>query len=410
MPTLPRLAAAAVTSMLALPAGAMAASTHTGVVLSAGHHSLQVVDAGHVVHAYGYRGTLPHLRPGSRISFAQSRNAVSHVRVTGVSHTVSYLASVVRSSGGHVVLRLADGRTVRFSSKQVAGRHRGRGHKVRAAFARAGGLTITIQGLQPGATVLITETVAADGAVTITITLQPGAGNGSGSAGGGAGNGSEAGGVVTDVQDDNFTIQTDSGSSMTFQMDAADLADVGMTPCDTVDVTYHQSGGALVADNVDDNGTSDQGACAGDGSDGGGDSQDAVGTIVSVSAGAISLDTPDQGRIDFTVDPTTGLTDGFLAGDVVDVSYSQNADGSYDVSDIEYVENDSVGVVTAVTPVTVTITDSINGTSETFIADPTENMFSGVTPGDAIDVTWHQAAAGLMAADNVDDLSADGGG
>src|SRR3981081_4334049 len=77
-----RLTVAAAAAMLALPASAIAAPRH-GVVLSvnAAHHRIEVVDGKHLAHAYRYRGSLPKLHPGSRISYARSGKTISHVRV-----------------------------------------------------------------------------------------------------------------------------------------------------------------------------------------------------------------------------------------------------------------------------------------------------------------------------------------
>lgn len=69
-----RLIVAAAAVMLALPASAIAA-TASGTVLSvdAGHRSIQVTDGHHLVDAYHWRGRLPKLRPGSKISFSRVR-------------------------------------------------------------------------------------------------------------------------------------------------------------------------------------------------------------------------------------------------------------------------------------------------------------------------------------------------
>ena len=77
-----RLPVAVAAAMLALPASAAAAPTR-GVVLSvnAGRHTIQVVDGKHQAHGYRYRGSLPRLHPGSRISFAHRGHTIAGVRV-----------------------------------------------------------------------------------------------------------------------------------------------------------------------------------------------------------------------------------------------------------------------------------------------------------------------------------------
>ncbi len=142
-----RTALAAAIAALALPASAAAA---TGVVLSVNsrHHTIEVVDGKHVVHAYHYRGRLPHVRLGARISYGQSADTIHHVRRNGAADgTVAFLARVVRSNSGRLVLRLADGRTV--------------------------SLRLRHQRANRGVVVLVTETTDAQGNLTITITLQP---------------------------------------------------------------------------------------------------------------------------------------------------------------------------------------------------------------------------------------------
>lgn len=110
----------------------------------------------------------------------------------------------------------------------------------------------------------------------------------------------------------------------------------------------------------------------------------------------------DAGALSFAVDPTEGLTDGFLVGDDVDVSYFANADGSLSADDVEYVELDATGVVSMVSDASLTLTDDATGQLDTFSADPDAGLFEGVTPGDEVDVTYHQSAAGYVA-DAVDD-------
>jgi hypothetical protein len=308
----------------------------------------------------------------------------------------------VRTAGKHVVLRLADGRTVSFASRAAAKRTKrtkrtkhARKAIARSASASAPAVTVNIQGLTPGATVLVTETVAPDGTITISITLPA------------AGSGSTAGdqtvdGVVSDVQDDTFTISTADGSSLVLHMNADALAALDMFSCDTVTVSYHTDAGLLVADNVDDTGTSSSGDCAGDSG-----SSDETGPIVSLSSTSVTIATQDQGNMTFSVDPTAGLTDGFLVGDVVDVTYAADSSGANAASDIEYVESDATGVVTAVGAGTISFTDGQTGATDGFTADPSQQLFDGVTVGDQVDVTFHQSS-GQPVVDNVDDLTADG--
>ena len=218
-----RLPVAVAAAMLALPASAVAAPTR-GVVLSvnAGRHTIQVVDGKHQAHGYRYRGSLPRLHPGSRISFAHRGRAIAGVRVAP-GKTVSFYGRVVRSNAGGLTLRLSDGATVSFYSTQVsavrkrvnAQWHRWRSLSAAALHVHAG---LNIAGLAPGTIVLVTETIA-NGHATISVTLPAGSrGNHSGGQGGnqsgnqnqsgdqssgnGAGTGGDAVGTITQLSHD----------------------------------------------------------------------------------------------------------------------------------------------------------------------------------------------------------------
>jgi hypothetical protein len=396
MALMKRLSFATAVAMLALPASALAASGH-GVVLSVDskHHSVQVVDASHVVHAYGYRGRLPRLHAGSKISFRRTGKAISAVKVSRqMSGSVAFLGRVVKSSQHGLVLRLADGKKVTFSANQVhhskTKAAKRRAHAARSASVRAGvaNVTINIQGLQPGVMVLITETVDG-GNVTITISF-PGKSDPV------AGGEQTASGTVTEVDDDAFVLTTDDGSDLRLHMAAGRLAQLGLGVCDTLDVSYHQDAGMLIADHVNSTGSSTSGDCADNRHD-----QDVVGTITQVSGDSVTVATEDQGTMTFSVD-SSDTTDGYQAGDVVDVTYYDNGDGTYSADDVEWVEQDSTGTVTDVSDGSMTITDDQTGHAVTFVADPSDAVFDGVAVGDQVDVTHHQSGD-QQVADSVDD-------
>jgi hypothetical protein len=156
----------------------------------------------------------------------------------------------------------------------------------------------------------------------------------------------------------------------------------------------------LIADKVDPTGTSDSGDCGG-----GQDEQDAIGTITQVSGEGITISTQDQGAMSFAVD-SADVTDGFQVGDMVDVSYTDTGNG-LDASDVEYVEQDSSGTVTAASDGSLTVTDDSTGQPVTFIADPSEGIFDGVAVGDQVDVNYHQSGTAQVA-DSVDDTNDSG--
>jgi hypothetical protein len=337
-----RLTVAVAAAMLALPASAIAAPTR-GVVLSvdAGHRSIQVVDGKHQAHAYRYRGSLPKLHTGSRISFSHRGHTIAKVRVAP-GKTVSFYGRVVRSNAGGLTLRLSDGKTVSFSTKQVssvrkrvnAQWHRWRSLTAASLHVTTGNGTLNINGLAPGTVVLVTETLSG-GHISISVTLPAGTPSAHG-----GGNKSQSG--------------DQSGNQPT--------------------------------DNGDDNGA--------------GTGTDAVGTITQLSQTSVTINVGSR-SMTFSCDPEDDLTDGFATGDLVDVTYDTD-NGSLIASDVEYVEADTTGTVTAVDAASLTLTDSDTGQTQTIVADPDEDMFDGVSVGDGVVVTYHQSA-GQLIADVVDD-------
>lgn len=390
-----------VAAMLLLPATALASSSQ-GVVLSVdgAHHEIQVVDPAHVVHLYRYHGRLPRLHAGSRIRFSRSGRLIRNIRGTsGRAGTVAFYARVVRSSAHGVTLVAADGHRISLSASQLAAR---RGRHTRAQMVThaalgitAGSVTINLLGLQPGVTVLVTESTDSSGNTTVTITLPPTPPTPQSQ---------QASGTVSEVDTDAFVVVTADGSELRMHMAEQDLANLNLSSCQTVDVTYHQDAGMLIADDVQTTGTSTTGDCT--------PTFDATGTITVLSDQAVTIST-DQGPMKFGADPS--LTDGYYVGDLVDVTYTQNADGSLTATDVEYVEMDASGTVTAASATSLTLTDSESGQTDRFVADPYLGVqidgqtFAGIQAGDYVDVSYHQSAAGLVA-DCVDDSGPASGG
>jgi hypothetical protein len=209
-------------------------------------------------------------------------------------------------------------------------------------------------------------------------------------------------GVVTDVQIDSFGVINEDGTVAHISIDPGALANIDMSGCDTVIVSYHQGSGGLVADNVDDYGSSDAGSCVSDGTYY--PAQEETGPITGLSTTSITIDTPDRGSMSFPLIASVELAVGYQLGDMVDVTYSQDPDGTLYVTDIEYVENDSTGVVQSVSQGGLTIIDDSSSQADTFIADPSLQLLQGVALGDEVDVSWHQAANGASVADSVSDF------
>jgi hypothetical protein len=403
---------------LAMPASALAAGASHGVVLSVdrAHHVIRLVDSHHRVHDYSYRGRFRGLHAGETLTYrAHGRRITLIERVQPGSGDVKFFARVLRSTRGALVLVLPDGKKLSFSAHQVRrpGHHARliraavpRHHRPRRVIAHMAGVaraadtaapvTVNIQGLQPGVTVLVTENVDGSGAVTITITLPPPSVTA----------GQQANGVVVDVGEDAFMLQTADGSQLRLHMAQSALQAQNLSDCDTVNVTFHQDNNLLIVDSLQITGSSSSGDCAGGDGGGGDNSTDTIGTITAVSGSGLTI-SADQGTMTFIVDDPS-ITDGFQVGDVVDVSYSQASDGTLDASDVEYSEQDVAGTVTAVSDSSLTLSDQ-SGHSWTFSGDPTQGVFDGVSVGDQVDVTYHQSA-GQQVADVVDDQSSDGGG
>lgn len=310
--------ATALSAPAALAAHAKASSNGRGVVLSAGGHTVRLVDKAHRVgdvhvrSAHGLRrGDVVTVRGGS-------------ARVTGHAGRLSFLGRVVRSSGHGAVVRLGDGSTLK-----VGGGHRPHGRGARSAA----NVTIDFQGLAPGQTLLVTIATDEHGNVAITVrVLSPATDIGDGE--------QDARGVVTDDEGDgSFAIRTDDGSGLRFGdpqrlFEAADAA-----WCDVVEVSFHQAGRRLVADGLRVTGSSDEGACAED------DWADEVdGTVTALAGDGSSLTiAPDDGTADATYavdDPS--LLDGIAVGD--DVAVTLDEDGTaIDVELLDWSEDPGPG-------------------------------------------------------------------
>ena len=306
---------------------------------------------------------------------------------------VSFMAEVVRSNAKGVVLRTKDGRLLSFSTSQIrppkVAARRDHAHRIHAASdltLSSGGVVINVLGLQPGTIVDVTETVGDDGTVTITITLPPVAAS------------EQASGVVTDVEDDAFTIVGSDGTPLRMHMAPEQLSQLGLQDCQTVDVTYHSDGGILIANSVTPVGTSTNGACA--------PTTDTTGVITQVSSDSLTVNT-GQGTVTYSVDPSSGLTDGYQQGDLVDVTSTTNPDGSEQAINICFVEEQANGTVSSVTTSvnggSLTLQDADTGNALTVFADPKNGVqidahaFTGISVGDQVSVTYHQSAGQLIA-------------
>jgi hypothetical protein len=312
------------------------------------------------------------------------------------ARTIRFTAKVVRSSAKGLLLRTQAGRLLRFSASQIrvgslrTGPNGAKHNRLQRYHTdltiSSGGVVVNILGLQPGTTVVVTETIGADGSITITITLPPGPVS------------DTASGVVSDVGDDSFTLVSADGTPLRMHMAPEQLSALGLEVCQTADVSYHQDGGVLIADSVTVTGTATDGDCA--------PTTDTNGVITAVSGDSLSIDT-GEGVVTYSVDPSSGLTDGYQPGDLVDVTSTTNPDGSLQAVNISFVEEEASGSVSSVTTSldggSLTLLDANAGNPLTVYADPSNGVqingraFNGISVGDSVSVDYHQAAGRLIA-------------
>jgi hypothetical protein len=127
---------------------------------------------------------------------------------------------------------------------------------------------------------------------------------------------------------------------------------------------------------------------------------DAFGPITKLTLSSVTVNT-QNGPMTFAA--TIDLTDGYLVGDTVDVTYAQTSTGSLVASDVEPDDYDAVGTVEAVSSGSLTIRTS-GGHERTFTEDPSWGDFKGISVGDQVDVTYYYSN-GHVVIDYVTDLS-----
>jgi uncharacterized membrane protein YgcG len=407
---------------VASPAGASAATAHGTVLLLNSHNrTVELVAAGDAVHAYRYGARFPAVAFGTELAFRAAGNHISHARTLARrASKVSFYARVTSSRAGGLTVSLAGGHHLSFGASRVhdAGSAPTVGQKVLLTVTRVGG------GLS--------VSVASSGKRGPSGS-HPGSGSkGGGSKGGGSkGGGPNAGssgvpnpitgthpiephstvsGVITSIGIDSITFQLPDGSSFSPTVGAASLAylsgDDDLSDCETANVAYSNGSSGPVIDSLTPTGVSTApiseslGDTCADESDG---SVDVVGTIATIGASTFTVDVPGSPAMAFSFDPTQNVLGGNFPGDVVDVTYTQNADGSLTASYVEYVEEYTTGTILAVnTDVgTLDVADAVTGQTDTF--QESDADFSGLTVGETVGVDYY-VAAGLPQADDVESL------
>jgi hypothetical protein len=373
---------AAAAAILCIPASASAAGS-SGVVLtaSAAHHALQVVDRTHVVHAYHVAGKLPAVSPGSRVRFHASGSSIGHV---AVGHrragTVKFLARVLKTGRSGVLLRLGDNKLERLRAKpaRVAGAHR--------SIAPGTIVLVTLR-LAPATSARSHSRRPAFSLVPVSGTSETGA--------------PQASGQVVEMDPGTIVLQDATGKTLRFAVPAPVLSGLQLSLCDTVEVLYHKSGATLVADTVKELNLSNTGACNTDGGAGGDGGTDVIGAITQLTVSGLTITTPG-GAATFLASPD--LTEGFVIGDQVDVTYVQGPGSAPTANDVEYVDQDATGTATYIDSGTLTMVDDTTGKPETFTDDPSNGSFDGINPGDQVDVSYH-VSQGRTVVDSVSDMT-----
>jgi hypothetical protein len=301
----------------------------------------------------------------------------------GRARAVSFYARVLRASSQTLVLRrLPDGADVRFSADQVTRapgvRSVGRGGQALLAHVAEGprSLAGAIAMLQPGLTVVVAETAGERGRVKVAIRLPDASAPA-------VARTQRASGVVGDVSQTGFVLDTPDGAELSLQLRAHHAPSVEV--CERVRVVYRQHAGALLAEQVRRTGRSRAGSCAGVPV-----TRRLVGLITRITNSGLTVSRGRHAET-FTL-ASPALAAGFQAGDQVTVTYTGDQ-----ASDVEYVERTATGSVTAVSAGSLSITSGHRRRAETFVADPVQAMFAGLSVGERVLVTYHQTADGLVA-------------
>jgi hypothetical protein len=297
-----------VLGVMAVPAVAGAKTFHASVLrVDRQHHKVRVVTPNHAVRSYRYAGKVGRkVKAGARIVADLRGGKLRHVRAVGRTRVLRFYGRVVSDGRKGLVLKLGDGKRITLGSN-------GKGHaRVHAASANHP-ISISIEGLQPGQTVLVTITFDSTGGQSITIQItssSSGSGDGSGNV---VDNGD--GGTIDDNNGDDYTVDGTvtavDPSAGTLEIDSADghlvfTADPstldGIAVGDNVEVDYAKdtSNGTLIADDVfpvDPSSGSGDGSGTGSGDTGSG-SGDTPGSGSGDTPGSGSGDTPGSGSGD----------------------------------------------------------------------------------------------------------------
>jgi hypothetical protein len=343
------LTGALLTIAVAAPAGASAATTSHGTVLLLNSHNrtVELVTAGDAVHGYRYGAGFPKVAFGTELAFRAAGTHISHARaVGGRASKLSFYAHVTSTRRGALTVSLTKGHSLSFDASRLhdAGSLPKAGQKVLLTVTRVGG------GLS----------------ASLGSSNKQGSGSksGSGSKGSGSNGGdpttggsgttppiggthpiephSTASGVVTSIGTDSITFQLPDGSSLTTALPAASVAYLSseddINDCETATVAYSDESSGPVLD--------------------------------SLTPTGISVDPISESLGDTCADESDGGTDvvGTL-GTIGASAFTLDVPGS--------------------SPLTISY-------------DPTADLLSGNSPGDAVDVTYTVNPDGSLSAQDVE--------
>jgi hypothetical protein len=371
---LARAAGAAGLVALALPVAAQAASSH-GVVVSVTPktHSVSLVNSAHTVQTLSYPSSVSGLRTGSEFVYTASGSAVKSGHVTGTASSFSFDATVASVKGKSVALTMPGGSHLTVSAQSTSGVLTG--DTVAATEKRAGkSWNVTLK---------VLKKVASTAGLPSTPRITSAA-------------------TITSIGANSLGLLLANGQSLTAALPASAVnyftSNDVMRLCETATVVYQTAGGGALIDTGVSTSSAvalAQGTCSSD-SDG---EIDLVGNILSISSSTVTLSLPGGIQVSIPLAPGRDLQADENAGDLADVTYNPSSDTAFNVESSELY---TTGVVTKVSPFSMTIKNAVTGASE--VLPPDAAAYANINQGDTVGVVYW-IDGGKPKADNISDLT-----
>ncbi len=302
--------------LAAAPVAQAATVSGTALEVDRASQTLRIVNAHHQVMTMRTARLSRDVRAGAKLRLRTTGRRATSVVVTGHARTVSFYARVVAAGADRISLRLGDGRGYALSPRTP----------IRAPHARAGQAGRKAADARPGDVVLVRSSEGASGSRTTLALKDPKTDIGADER--------HVGGVVSDIDDDGFSIVVDGRVlSMRADADTVDALDL----CDHVAVGYHADRGTVVADVAVVTQRSGDDGCPEVPDDAFGpetaDSTEVEGTVLFIArtAGWLSVATPMGPTVYYVSD--RALLDGLRPGDEAGVVFSSAADPGHIVAD-----------------------------------------------------------------------------